>query len=129
MKKEDSLFQEENQSVALKKSEETILPNKDVTTLRNPVKKRKIVISPLKKDPLNEMSQKIGGESDFIKTISGRIKTSENCRKCRSFKSTESHEYFCTNFEALWYHRDTRFANFDRCRYFKSKTKAEAFAR
>ncbi|HEO64249.1 MAG TPA: hypothetical protein ENI73_00110 [Spirochaetes bacterium] len=129
MKRENSLLHEENPSVTFKKSEETILPNKNVTKFSAPVKKRKIVISPLKKDPLNEMSQKVGGEGDFIKTISGRIKTSENCRKCRSLKSTESKEYFCTNFEALWYHRDTRFANFDRCQYFKSKTKAEAFVR
>ncbi len=129
MKSKESQFQEVIESMRLKKSEETILSNEKVLKPKNNVKKKKIIIITLKKDPLNEMSQRISSEGDFIKTISGLIKTSENCRKCQSIKTTKNKEYFCTNFEALWYHRDSRFANFSKCIYYKPKNKAVVLAR
>lgn len=85
--------------------------------------KKKIVISSVKKDPLDQISTKAKNEVDFIKQISGRLQDSKRCQDCQYLKLAENKEFICTNFEALWYHRDTQFAQFENCSYQKEKEK------
>ncbi len=86
-------------------------------------KKKKIVICSIKKDPLDQLIDRIKNEGDFIKKISEVLKLSQQCQACEHLKIAGNKDYFCTNFEALWYHRDTQFAHFTKCSYKKAKKK------
>lgn len=87
-------------------------------------KKKKIVICTQKKDNIETLIDKVKGETDFIKAISKLLKVSSRCQKCEYINISNSTEYYCTNFEALWYHRDTRFTHFANCTHHKEKNKS-----
>ena len=85
--------------------------------------KKKIVISSVKKDPLDQMIKQVKNEGDFLKQISKLLQVSKKCQSCQSLKASDGQGFYCTNFEALWYHRDTQFAKFGDCSYQTPKQK------
>ncbi len=82
------------------------------------VKRKKIVINGVKKD----LGDRIKNEGDFIKKISSFLKVSKRCQLCAFLNISSSKHYYCTNFEALWFHRDTQFSHFKDCSYNKEKS-------
>lgn len=108
-----------NQSSNMKTT--TFGKNQENHLNETPHKKKKIIISSIKKDPLDLLKDKIKNERDFIKKISQSLKVSKHCSLCQSLNISDNKEHYCTNFEALWYHRDTQFAHFFECSYKKAK--------
>ncbi|MDH4129089.1 MAG: hypothetical protein OEV44_10070 [Spirochaetota bacterium] len=95
--------------------------------VRDSDNKKKIIISTIRKDSLDYLTSRMNSESDFIRTISSLLKGSKRCSMCKSLKTSDNKEFYCTDFEALWYHRDTQFANFNECSYHRTKDKALTF--
>ena len=84
---------------------------------------KKILIIPGRKSR-DLSATTVKSEGDFIKKISQLLKSSSRCDNCHHLKISANKEYTCTDFEALWYHRDNEFSQFDNCTYHKVKEKA-----
>ncbi|MDH5682042.1 MAG: hypothetical protein OEZ36_10670 [Spirochaetota bacterium] len=95
---------------------------KDKKIIVTPASKKIIINSGRKKQDLSVTEVK--SEGDFIKKISGLLKSSSRCDSCHYLKINSNKEYSCTDFEALWYHRDNEFSKFDNCTYHKVKEKS-----
>lgn len=86
---------------------------------KNQPKKKKIIITTTKsskKNDSNENGIQVNNENDFMKTISKLLKESNHCQGCIHMKQ-KSGSFICTNFQALWHHRDNQFNNFTQCKY------------
>ena len=103
--------------------------NKKITIIQKTNKvsedknKKKIIINPFKKSE-DIFKTEIKSEADFLSKISRLLKTSQRCEECRHRKSNGNQGFICSNFEALWFHRDNGFSQFNECTYQTAKEKA-----